>query len=301
METIYFTNKKSFNDAVENVKRICPKHKIKQTNSSITWDSFLYSKKSEEYIIMYSLMYFERKKIKGLHLIPLFETNVWKQITEGLYCLEKGYATQRLKLNKQFSVFSINENLEKLKQGSKIYEVDMNACYWAMAYKLGMIDKKLFNYASKKKEWKKAKLVAIGNMYSVVKHKDIIFKEEQVYLEGEYYTTMKTLRPLWVRIVDEVMRMSLEIADEYKEDVLFFLTDAFFVRTKGARDKIYQKLYTLGFLSKKREHIVNEININSSIYLQWKKDTYIGLNFALANDIEYIKEEFAFVEELIKK
>jgi len=300
MRETSFTTKKAFNKETKRYLNICPKHKIKKTSSSTTWSSYSYSKKQNKYVKVYNATIFDREKVKGIHLINMFERNIWEQVRLKKYKLEDGYAKARYKIDKHFSVFNNLENISLLNVGDKIYEVDVDACYWSTAYILKMIDKKLYDYGFQHKEWKTGRLIAVGNMFSKIRLKEINYGVPTEYMKNaEYCTVYKTLRPLWTRIVDEVMKVGIAIEKEVSDDFLFFFTDALFVTTKKSMDKIIEMATEYGYKVKVKEHIVKEINTDGQLYLNWKKDAKVGSYFSKYKDVDKVIREFDEVLELI--
>jgi len=300
MKDTSFTTKKAFDKETKRYLNICPKHKIKKTSSSTTWGSYSFSKEKNDFVKVYNATIFDREKVKGIHLINMFERNLWKQVYKKNYRLEEGYAKARHKIDKHFSVFNNLENISMLNVGDKIYEVDIDACYWSTAYRLNMIDEKLYEYGFKHKEWKTGRLIAVGNLYTKIRLKEIHYGIPTEYINNEEYcTTYKTLRPLWSRIVDEVMKVSLEVEKMVEDDFLFFFTDALFLKSVKARDKVEELLMSLGYKVKIKEHTVRDINMDNKLYLLWKKDAKIGSYFSEVKEVERVIEEFEEVKNLI--
>ena len=95
------------------------------------------------------------ERMKGVEFIPMVRREIRKQLKEGSSVPEYVEGVRVVKFN--------SNNLKKAAESGKtLHEVDLNACYWVTAHKLGFISKELFQ-----KGWKKRRECKLGLVASI--------------------------------------------------------------------------------------------------------------------------------------
>lgn len=149
-------------------------------------------------------------------------------------------------------------------------EVDVNAAYWDIAYQLGYIDKRIYDYGisfrkRNKKIGKRACLVSLGSMAS---------KKKMYHFDGDFfefldYDVDEVTRSYFFDIskyLDVIMNeIILEIG---RECFLFYWVDAFFVKRNQAQ-KVISLLKKHSLKSKVKNLMHIDIHRTDSGFMFW--------------------------------
>jgi hypothetical protein len=160
--------------------------------------------------------------------------------------------------------------------------VDINACYWFVAHKLGYISDTLFERGLNTKK-KKGLLIAIGclNKLPMIK----------TYVDGECVATdfdmesHNTYSPFYWNVINYTHELMIESFKLFGDDWYMFLTDCLFVsvdKIKDAQEFLKEK----GFFYK--NHSI-EFKTFDSRNITWYdfKDQKIKTMYAGTRDINY--------------
>jgi len=196
----------------------------------------------------------------GFFLCPMVRKDVSllkiSKIPKAKYYITKWYITKNI----------LNNIYED------IYQIDINACYWRVAYILNLISENTYLNGLKKRSYKTGRNIALGSLANKI--------EIRKYRDGnciEVKYKEKKTKKVWEAIVDYVYRLSQKIYKKYPHDVLFFETDCFFVSEKVA-EKVKKQITKEGFkVSSKKiriKKIKQEKNKDISILIGNKKYIY---------------------------
>lgn len=111
--------------------------------------------------------------------------------------------------------------VDTMVEGDILHEIDINSCYWTLAYQKGFISQKTFkNYLPYKRE----RLIALGNLAKV--------KYIKTFLKGRQRNEEKErseLAPFFFSIICDIYDLYLKINKDINRKVYYFKTDAFIV------------------------------------------------------------------------
>lgn len=287
---------------VSKIEKLYPNRSYRITSGRRVFEGFT-KDKDGKLIKAKSVSHSYTGNYKGLHLIKSLENNLRKRILSGAYSLEEGYAKNRYNSHGNYAHYSIFNNTDNLlkayRSNAPMYEVDIDQCYWKTAHLLGMIDLHTYNSGlisskgdDKKKEWKDGRLVAIGNLGSKFAFREVRDNVPLTYLNDDFCYLSNVFAPYRMRIIDEVFKIGLRIADQVGEDFLMFLTDAFFVSSEDARNRIILELNNLGYEYKTKEYKVKKFSQKQGdIEVTWKNKMG-GMHFSPRNSIVNQRWEF---------
>jgi hypothetical protein len=184
-----------------------------------------------------------------------------------------------------FNFTAINKALSKKRQ--PVVGVDINACYWFVAHKLGYISDSLFERGINTKK-KKGLLIAIGclNKLPMIK----------TYVDGECVSTTfdtdynQKYSPFYWNIIYHTHELMIESFKLFGDDWYMFLTDCLFVSIDKIKDA-QEFLKAKGFYYK--SHPI-EFKSFDSRHITWFdfKDGKLKTMYAGNRDINYYVKVF---------
>jgi hypothetical protein len=175
--------------------------------------------------------------IEGAFLVQMVQRDVDKYIANlGIPKFEKTPDVQ------QFNIAKIKNSIKSDKPLAVI-GIDINACYWNVAYKLGYISESLYERGLNLGK-KKGLLISIGCLNKL----PIIKKYEYgVLIEKTYdYQFHNQYSPFYWNILAYTHDLMMESYGLFREDWYMFLTDCIFVDYKRRKD-IQSFLESKGF------------------------------------------------------
>lgn len=178
--------------------------------------------------------------IDGAFLVQMVQREI------DIYIDEKGIP----KFNKvpdvqQFNIEKIRQNIKSDKPLAVI-GIDINACYWNVAFKLGYISEKLYERGLKMGK-KQGLLISIGclNKLPIIKryeHGVLIEKTHDYAFHAKY-------SPFYWNIIEHTYDLMMDSFEVFNENWYMFLTDCIFVDYKK-KNEVQQYLIDKGFAFK---------------------------------------------------
>lgn len=186
----------------------------------------------------YKLNYFGRKGsqnlVEGAFLVMMVKREIDAYIEKN--------GTPPLVEPTQVQTFNFNA-IRKVLSGKRqpIVGVDVNACYWFVAHKLGYISDTLFERGLLTKK-KKGLLIAIGclNKLPMIK----TYKDGECIATDFDFTYHKSYSPFYWNIIYHTHQLMIESFKVFGDDWYMFLTDCLFVsidRMKDAQEFLKEK------------------------------------------------------------
>lgn len=227
----------------------------------------------------YKLNYFGRKGaqnlVEGAFLVMMVKREI------DAYIEKNGVPPQKEPTQVQTFNFTA---IKKVLEGKRkpIVGVDINACYWYVAHKLGYISDSLFERGLRTKK-KKGLLIAIGclNKLPMIK----------TYKDGECLSTTfdtayhNTYSPFYWNIINYTHEMMIDSFKQFGDDWYMFLTDCLFVSIDRMKDA-QMFLTERGFLYK--NHTIEFKTYDSKNLTWWDfKDMKMKTMYAGVRDISY--------------
>lgn len=151
-------------------------------------------------------------------------------------------------IEKVSPVIYYNKDLIKgLVGGPSVVGIDINACYWNIAYKLDIISKETYEFGLNKKE---ARLVAIGNL---AKKKYI----RKYFPDGSYTKKVILNKRIiaWYSILVFVNTIFNRINNKCGDDVVSWLTDCVYLRSDSEFIPFVEDVFKSAGLTVKYEKI----------------------------------------------
>jgi len=165
--------------------------------------------------------------IEGAYLVQMVQRDVDKYIEQlGIPKHEKTPDVQQFNLSKIRTSIKAGKPLA-------VIGIDINACYWNVAYKLGYISESLYERGLKIGK-KKGLLISIGCLNKL----PIIKKYEYgVLIEKTYdYQFHNQYSPFYWNILAYTHDLMMESFGLFKDDWYMFLTDCIFIDYKRRKD-----------------------------------------------------------------
>lgn len=206
---------------------------------------------------------------QGYHLCRLVKNDVAKIDLKQYLGLEFESDTN------WFVMKNLKENLHK-----DIIEIDINACYWRLAYVLGFITERTYKSGLRNKNYKKGRNTAIGALASKI--------ETRIYRYGECVDVKideKETRVVRQMIVDYTYKMSKEILSKFKNDILWFETDCFFTTPRVAQ-AIVKILKQKGFNTTIKDSLLLDVAMdkNGTVVIETHEKQYLYDKY---RDVDY--------------
>jgi len=141
----------------------------------------------------------------------------------------------------------VYHSYSKLRDGKleDVYEVDINNAYWMAAYKLGVIDKKLYDEGLKVD-----KITRLASLGSLAKNPTVILFDgrKEKFIRDKPSSTSY----IWFTICNEIAEVMSEVRDFIDKDFIFYWVDGVFIK-KRDNIKLVQKILEYhGYESKVR-------------------------------------------------
>ena len=212
-----------------------------------------------------------QKKMEGLEFVRMVRREILERI-------ERGEKPPKSKAHTQVLAFHENNLIDVSKKGETVVAIDLNACYWNTAYKLGFLSEPLF-----KKGWKKRREAKLGLVSSIGSLNKRTFSEKFEF--GVSNGVQKTnkddnLRPYYWAVINEVNRiMNHTIAELPKNDFLMWLTDCVYVR-KPSVEKAQSVFTELGYEYKMSEARIEKVDDNCVFWTNLKNGEMKSIFFS---------------------
>lgn len=179
-----------------------------------------------------------QKKMEGLELVRMVRREILERI-------KNGETPPKYRPHTQVLAFHENNLSQASEEQEIVSAIDLNACYWMTAHKLGFISDKLFQ-----KGWVKRRQAKMGLVTSIGSLNKRTFTEKfQFGKSGGVKKTNRddNLRPYYWAIINEVNRiMNHTISSLPENDFLMWLTDCVYVR-QSSIDKAQSVFSDLGY------------------------------------------------------
>lgn len=152
------------------------------------------------------------------------------------------------------------ELLDKLAIGDVLHEIDVNSCYWALAYQLGYISAKTFREYM---HYKEERLMALGNLAKIT--------EEQDYVKGKKYRTgyrrfKSDTAAFFFSIICKTYHICQEVNKSIGYKMYYFKTDAFWVPPSiHVERKVHEVLTKHGLAYKVNRYKVKSIHYDKIV------------------------------------
>tara|TARA_B100000212_G_C27367745_1_gene531069 strand:- start:1300 stop:2133 length:834 start_codon:yes stop_codon:yes gene_type:complete len=221
------------------------------------------------------------ERMKGLEFIPMVRREIRKQLKEGLSVPEYVEGVRVVKFN--------SNNLKKAAESGKtLHEVDLNACYWVTAHKLGFISKELFQ-----KGWKKRRECKLGLVASIGSLNKQTYIEHYEY--GKSHGMKKDdkdhdLQPFYWAVINEVSRiMESTIEKLPKHHFMMWLTDCVYIQ-KESLELVESHFSELGFEHKKNTCHISNIQPNRVFWVNHKTGEEKYIFYSKQMDVAYVEK-----------
>jgi hypothetical protein len=201
-------------------------------------------------------------RMAGIHIINQVKKEVKARISDTAYTLPniskpKPYF---------YDFYSLPNIMDAIEGKDEIVAIDINNAYWDTLHKIGAIGKICHRkglYDSKnalRLDYKLARNASIGSLAAATYIEEYVNGE----LSGERQIVENPYRFINYQVVTTIFNMAADVARELDRDLLFFLSDCFFI---------------------KRQAIKKVTPIIKSAEYNWKCKTITGINLVKENSI----------------
>jgi hypothetical protein len=191
------------------------------------------------------------KRMEGLELVTGVRSELKKRIQDG----EK--APSFVKGTKVVA-FHIPNLVSASESEKPIAELDINACYWTTAHKLGFISDELFE-----KGWKKRRTAKIGLLTAIGSLNKSTYIENFGFGKSEGIEKTKKddeYRPYYWAVINEVNNLMNKAINAIPEkDFLMWLTDCIYLKKESA-DLIKKFFDDYGYEYKECESTIEKVD-----------------------------------------
>lgn len=180
----------------------------------------------------------DTERMQGLELVTMVRRELKKRIDSGEKAPPHSVGTKVV-------AFHVPNCQNAVETGETLTEIDLNACYWSTAYKLGFISPELFE-----KGWAKRRQAKIGLLAAIGSLNKKTYTENYSFGQSEGIERAKkddAFRPYYWAIINEVNNvMHDSIAKVPKHHFMMWLTDCIYVREEST--SIIQEFFSeLGY------------------------------------------------------
>jgi len=119
-------------------------------------------------------------------------------------------------------------------------EVDINEAYWITAYKLGIIDKAIYDEGKKTNGL--AKGIRVASLGALAK-KEVVYTYEKGELVGQEDKQSPLFQNLWFTICKHIGDVMTEVANVLGDDFLFYWVDGVYFKNPSKNKDIVQNIF----------------------------------------------------------
>lgn len=180
----------------------------------------------------------------------------------------------------QFNIDKIRHNIKSDKPLAVI-GIDINACYWNVAHKLGYISDKLYHRGLKAGK-KQGLLISIGclNKLPIIKkyQNGVLIEKTHDYAFHAKYS------PFYWNIIEHTYDLMMDSFEQFNESWYMFLTDCIFVDYKK-RNEVQDYLLSKGFTFKTHQIQFKSFEKGKLEWFDFKDQTEKSM-FAMNRDVK---------------
>lgn len=181
---------------------------------------------------------------------------------------------------------------------NEVVEVDLNKAYWVSAYRLGVINKEIYEQGIEmvrgQYKYNKIELLAsIGTMAKTIKERRF---DGEKYSPSKILVDSKKTKHIWDAVSYEVDKCMRDCMVSLREDFLFYWTDAVFFK-KSARNiaRVQKIINENGFESKIVDlEYISKVNGN---IVAWSKKNHSKAKKAIRDEKGNYGRTFVYIHE----
>lgn len=222
-----------------------------------------------------------QERMKGVEFIPMVRREIRKRLIANNDIPTFTEGTRVVKFN--------SKNLRKAQEtGETLHEVDLNACYWVTAHKLGFISDELFE-----KGWKKRRECKIGLVASIGSLNKQTYVEEFDFGESRGMkkdTKDEELRPFYWAVINEVVRImnsTIEILPPHH--FMMWLTDCVYIK-KESLQIVQDHFEKEGFEHKKNSCHISALERNRVFWVNHKTGEEKYIFYSPSMDLGHVEK-----------